>query len=766
MKSIKLRTTLLGLFIILLVSNTLAGFAYINYNKLAIGEITKSLRLITHESSIFIGNLMAYQLKQLVRVAESDALKSDELTLQMSYLSSLPLDYFEMPFIADLDGNSRYLSGDTEYIGERDYYIKALNDVTGYSDFFHSRLSGEMVVVAAIPIKNKDNVIIGVVGAHINLDSISDIIGKKGYGNDGFSYIVNDEGNVITNTNTPFSSNNLNIFSLADKNQNYIQMAQFIKKSFSSQEGLSSYSLYQTKNLSAFSNIEGTTWRLYIGAPEDSLYESVNNFRLLFLIITFILNIIALMLASMLSKRVTAPIIELDKAFQAAASGDLSVRLKRTTDDEIGRASTNFNQMMDSIKKLTYYDPITTLPNLNVLEAEFNRQEAAGLTIKGDSLLIISIDQFSKYNEQYGYTHGDQALYYIGTRILPYLIDGVNAYRGKGDEFILYYDDRTSTNVALGISKLILSELNKLFSIDGKKVLFKFSMGFVTRSKPHLGLDELMLHATHAKNMAKSNGGNQLFLYDMTLHNEALVQRSLEEDLIIAIKEKQFSLVYQPIFNLADKKMVDVEALIRWKHPIRGYISPEEFIYLAERMGMITEIDHWVIDESFKQQKMWNESQILSINISAHTFENDNFIPYLESKLAQYHLKPYLIQLELTERVLIQNIETTIDKLNAIRNLGMRIAIDDFGIGYSSLNYIVQLPLDSLKIDKSFISKICTNDQSRIIVLTILNMCRALNLHSIAEGIEDLQTLEALRELGCDNGQGYFFSKPLHPDDI
>ncbi len=766
MKSIKLRTTLLGLFIILLVSNTLAAFAYINYNKLAIGEITKSLRLITHESSLFIGNLMAYQLKQLTRVAESDALKSGDIDRQLSYLSSLPLDYFETPFVADLEGNAMYLSGDTVFVGERDYFLNALNGLTGYSDFFQSRLSGDMVVVATIPIKDVDGALIGVMGAHINLDSISDIAGNKGYGKNGFSYIVNESGNIITNTNTPFSTNNLNIYSLADRNHNYVQMAQFISKSLESDEGMSSYTLNQTKNLSAFSSIAGTNWRLYIGAPEHSLYESVNNFRLLFLITTIFLNLIALILASMLAKRVTAPIIELDKAFQAAASGDLSVRLKRTTDDEIGRASINFNQMMDAIKRLTYYDPITTFPNLNVLETEFNRQSESAIPIKGDSLLLISIDQFSKYNEQYGYTHGDQALNHIGRRIMPYLIDGVNAYRGKGDEFILYFDQNTTPNVALGISKLLLSELNKIFSIDGKKVFFKFSMGFVSRSKPHLGLDELMLHATHAKNMAKSNGGNQLFLYDMTLHNEALVQRSLEEDLIIAIKEKQFTLVYQPIFNLSDKKMVDVEALIRWKHPIRGYISPEEFIYLAERMGMINEVDNWVIDETFKQQKMWNESQILSINISAHTFENENFIPYLESKLAQYHLKPYLIQLELTERVLIQNIDTTIEKLKAIRNLGVRIAVDDFGIGYSSLNYIVQLPLDSLKIDKSFISKICTNEQSRIIVLTILNMCRALNLHSIAEGIEDLETLNALKELGCNNGQGYFFSKPLHPDEI
>jgi len=766
MKSIKLRTTLFGLLIILLVSNTLAGFAYINYNKLAIGEITKSLRLITHESSLFIGNLMAYQLKQLTHVAESEMFKSDDLSEMLSNLSNLPFDYFETPFVADLDGNAMYLNGDTVYIGERAYFLNALYGASGYSDFFQSRLSGDMIVVATIPIRNKENAIIGVMGAHIRLDSISDIAGDKGYGNDGFSYIVNEAGSIITNTNTPFSTNNLNIYSLADKNQNYIQMARFISKSLDSDEGMSSYTLHQSKNLSAYSSIAGTNWKLYIGAPEQSLYENVNEFKLLFLIITILLNILALILASILAKRITAPIIELDKAFQAAASGDLSVRLKRTTDDEFGRASTNFNQMMDAIKRLTYFDPITTFFNINVLETEFSRQEAAGIPVSGDSLLLIAIDQFSKYNEQYGYTHGDQALYHIGTRITPYLIDGVNAYRGKGDEFIIYFDPKTTTNVALGISKLLLSELNKVFSIDGKKVLFKFSMGFVTRSKPHLGLDELLLHATHAKNMAKSNGGNQLLLYDMTLHNETLVQRSLEEDLIIAVKEKHFSLVYQPIFNLSDKRMVDVEALIRWKHPVRGFISPEEFIYLAERMGLITEVDHWVIDETFKQQKMWNESHILSINISAHTFENDNFVPYIESKLAQYHLKPHLIQLELTERVLIQNIDTTIEKLNTLRNLGVRIAVDDFGIGYSSLNYIVQLPLDSLKIDKSFVSKICTNDQSRIIVLTIINMCRALNLHSIAEGIEDLETLNALKELGCNNGQGYFFSKPLHPDDI
>ena len=208
MKSIKLRTTLLGLFIILLVSNTLAAFAYINYNKLAIGEITKSLRLITHESSLFIGNLMAYQLKQLTRVAESEAVISGDLELQLSYLSSLPLDYFEMPFIADLEGNAMHLTGETVFAGERDYFINALQGITGYSDFFQSRLSGDMVVVATIPIKNGDDEIIGVMGAHINLDSISEIAGNKGYGRDGFSYIVNESGNIITNTNTPFSTNN------------------------------------------------------------------------------------------------------------------------------------------------------------------------------------------------------------------------------------------------------------------------------------------------------------------------------------------------------------------------------------------------------------------------------------------------------------------------------------------------------------------------------------------------------------------------------
>ena len=155
-KSIKLRTTLLGLFVILLISNTLAGFAYINYNKLAISEITKSLRLITHESSLFIGDLMAYELKQLAYIAESDALTSSDLSLQLRYLSSLPLDYFEMPFVVDLDGNAMYLSGETVYMGDRDYFLNALKGKTEYSEFFQSRQSGEMDIVAAIPIKNEN----------------------------------------------------------------------------------------------------------------------------------------------------------------------------------------------------------------------------------------------------------------------------------------------------------------------------------------------------------------------------------------------------------------------------------------------------------------------------------------------------------------------------------------------------------------------------------------------------------------------------------
>jgi EAL domain-containing protein (putative c-di-GMP-specific phosphodiesterase class I) len=249
-----------------------------------------------------------------------------------------------------------------------------------------------------------------------------------------------------------------------------------------------------------------------------------------------------------------------------------------------------------------------------------------------------------------------------------------------------------------------------------------------------------------------------------------MVMNELQADIIRGIKEEQFFLVYQPLFYLGNENIAEVEALIRWKHPQKGMLYPDQFIDLAEQAGTIVNIDQWVIETACKQLKLWKDKKktpvVLSINISAKTFETNCFIPDLVEIINKYGVEPSLLQLEITERMLIKNVEESINKLNELRKMGIHVAIDDFGIGYSSLSYIVRLPIDSIKIDKSFVQNIHTSKEAKTIVSTIINLCKALKLRVIAEGIESRLELDYLKSNQCDIGQGYYFSKPVSISEI
>ncbi len=762
MKSVKIRSVLWALLITLILSNVLGGVAYFNYNQLIQSEISKSMQLSAIKTAESIGNILNTQMKPLLRLSESDEIKSMDWEKQKSYLAMQTLDYFQLPFVADKDGVARFLDGEVKNISELAMFGQAQAERPQYSDVILNTKTQSRDIWATVPITNHKNEVIGAFGAKINLEPIFELISH----NDEltrYSYIINEYQTFVAHDTHTYKNTVMDYDLILNHSEDHASFEAFLGKSYQSEAGLETYSLNGETHYDAYSKIPGTEWRLYVGNTKDILFSGLNDRKLFVIAIAIILNLFALFLAYLISQHITTPILEMDKAFCAAAAGDLNVRLHRESNDEIGRAAKNFNLMMSNLRTLTYFDTVSGLPNLSILENALYRKNTA---TKGDSLLLISMDQFSKFNELYGYNAGDMAIQAVALRIKKAVAEGVTVYRGKGDEFIVYFDPSISDNFARGISEKIQNTINEPYFIDGKDIVLKFSMGFETRSESEMSASDFMLHAVYAKNIAKSNGGNQFVTYNVILHNKTIDKRSLEEDLVKAVKHKVFHMVYQPIFSLTERKLVDVEALIRWEHNERGFIPPDTFISLAEQMGLIIDIDRFVIDEVFKQQRAWQEKHVVSINISAHSFESDDFIPYITEKLNAYQLKPNTIQLELTERVLVENIEQAIGKLNMLRHLGFRIAIDDFGIGYSSLNYLVRLPLDSLKIDKSFVNQITTHAQSIIIVKTILNMCEALHLQSIAEGIEDRETLDLLIELGCHNGQGYFLSRPIPADMV
>ena len=762
MKSVKIRSVLWALLITLILSNVLGAIAYFNYNQLIQSEISKSMQLSAIKTAESIGNILSTQMKPLLRLSESVDIKSMDWEKQRAYLSMQTLDYFQMPFIADKDGNARFLDGEVKNLSEQIMSTQAQVDKPQYSDVILNTKTQSRDIWATVPITNLKNEIVGALGAKINLEPIFELISH----NDEltrYSYIINEYQTFVAHDTHTYKNTVMDYDLILNHSEDHTSFETFLNKSYQSDAGLETYILNHETHYDAYAKIPGTEWRLYVGNTKDVLFSGLNDRKLFVIAVAIILNLFALFLAYLISQHITTPILEMDKAFCAAAAGDLNIRLHRESNDEIGRAAKNFNLMMSNLRTLTYFDTISGLPNLSILENALFRKSS---NTKGDSLLLISMDQFSKFNELYGYNAGDMAIQAVALRIKKAVAEGVTVYRGKGDEFIVYFDPSISDNFARGISEKIQNTISEPYFIDGKNIVLKFSMGFETRSEAEMSASDFMLHAVYAKNIAKSNGGNQFVTYNVVLHNKTIDKRSLEEDLVKAVKHKVFHMVYQPIFSLTERKLVDVEALIRWEHSERGFIPPDTFISLAEQMGLIIDIDRFVIDEVFKQQSAWQEKHVVSINISAHSFESDDFIPYITEKLNAYQLKPNYIQLELTERVLVENIEQAIDKLNMLRRLGFRIAIDDFGIGYSSLNYLVRLPLDSLKIDKSFVNQITTHAQSIIIVKTILNMCEALHLQSIAEGIEDRETLDLLIELGCHNGQGYFLSRPIPADMV
>lgn len=762
MKSVKIRSVLWALLITLILSNVLGAIAYFNYNQLIQSEISKSMQLSAIKTAESIGNILSTQMKPLLRLSESVDIKSMDWEKQRAYLSMQTLDYFQMPFIADKDGNARFLDGEVKNLSEQIMSAQAQVDKPQYSDVILNTKTQSRDIWATVPITNLKNEIVGALGAKINLEPIFELISH----NDEltrYSYIINEYQTFVAHDTHTYKNTVMDYDLILNHSEDHTSFETFLNKSYQSDAGLETYSLNHETHYDAYAKIPGTEWRLYVGNTKDVLFSGLNDRKLFVIAVAIILNLFALFLAYLISQHITTPILEMDKAFCAAAAGDLNIRLHRESNDEIGRAAKNFNLMMSNLRTLTYFDTVSGLPNLSILENALFRKSS---NTKGDSLLLISMDQFSKFNELYGYNAGDMAIQAVALRIKKAVAEGVTVYRGKGDEFIVYFDPSISDNFARGISEKIQNTISEPYFIDGKNIVLKFSMGFETRSEAEMSASDFMLHAVYAKNIAKSNGGNQFVTYNVVLHNKTIDKRSLEEDLVKAVKHKVFHMVYQPIFSLTERKLVDVEALIRWEHSERGFIPPDTFISLAEQMGLIIDIDRFVIDEVFKQQSAWQEKHVVSINISAHSFESDDFIPYITEKLNAYQLKPNYIQLELTERVLVENIEQAIDKLNMLRRLGFRIAIDDFGIGYSSLNYLVRLPLDSLKIDKSFVNQITTHAQSIIIVKTILNMCEALHLQSIAEGIEDRETLDLLIELGCHNGQGYFLSRPIPADMV
>ncbi|MDR4887840.1 EAL domain-containing protein [Fredinandcohnia sp. QZ13] len=420
------------------------------------------------------------------------------------------------------------------------------------------------------------------------------------------------------------------------------------------------------------------------------------------------------------------------------------------------------------IYHLAFHDTLTNLPNRRSFMNELNREILDRKKMKTPSkmsVLFIDLDNFKSINDQWGHDVGDQVLIEAARIIKNAIRPSDLVGRVGGDEFIALLKDIKDEEDLKKYVNQIITKFNSPISISGQEYILTCSIGIATYPNDGISSRELIKNADDALYNVKNTGKNHYLIFNNKIKNESLERRLLENALRNAIKEEQFYLEYQPKLNISTKQLIGMEALVRWRHPELGTIPPGKFISLAEETGLIVPLGEWILRESCKQMKKWqeigNQSLVISVNVSIRQLEDPNFIKTVEKILKETDLDPKWLEIEVTESVFM-DVNDAASVLEEIRQLGIQISIDDFGTGYSSLSYLKHLPIDTLKVDASFIKDIHENEESKAIVKSVLTLAATLGLNVIAEGIETQEHVNELNKDGLLFGQGFYFSKPLN----
>jgi diguanylate cyclase (GGDEF)-like protein/PAS domain S-box-containing protein len=420
------------------------------------------------------------------------------------------------------------------------------------------------------------------------------------------------------------------------------------------------------------------------------------------------------------------------------------------------------------------HDALTDLPNRNLLlkrlELAINR--AQRMKNYYFAVLFLDMDRFKIINDSLGHLAGDQLLTIIAQKLKSKIRAMDLAARLGGDEFVILLEHLGGIEEAIGVAERILTEFKAPLMLNGYEVFITASIGIVLGKENYHQASDLLRDSDIAMYQAKAQGKSCYKIFDAQMHTQALIRLNLEHDLRKALERQEFIVYYQPIFEINTNYLIGFEALVRWQHPMRGFVPLAEFIPIAEETGLIVALDHWVLYTACRQLAIWQtqfSSQVplkVSVNLSVQDLRKPTLVKDVERILNETGLDGHCLSLEITESMLIENINEMLIVLEQLKKLGIQISIDDFGTGYSSLSYLHRLPADTLKIDRSFINQMQEGSRNYQVVKTIITLSNLLGLAVVAEGIETQQQLQWLQELGCEFGQGYFFSRPLAADEI
>ena len=412
------------------------------------------------------------------------------------------------------------------------------------------------------------------------------------------------------------------------------------------------------------------------------------------------------------------------------------------------------------------YDVLTGLPNRNLLQDRLKRAVFAQRDARPIAVVFIDLDHFKFINDSLGHTQGDKLLAIIAERLASIVREGDTVARLGGDEFVLVLNDQNKEDVIFRAMQRVLNKVSEPMTIDGQELYITCSAGVSLYPADAPDVETLLKNADVAMYRAKEHGRNNFQFYTPEMNDLANERLALEHSLRRALERNELLLHYQPKVNLETGMIVGAEALLRWQHPEWGLIAPERFIPIAEETGLIVQIGAWVIRTACNQARLWQDAGlppvVMSVNLSARQFRQESFVKVVTQILHETGLKPEQLEMELTESMLMHNANAAISILAGLKSIGVRLSLDDFGTGYSSLSYLSRLPIDTLKIDRSFVQHIGDQDEcdNGILAQAIISLGHSLNLTVIAEGVETGEQLKFLKAHQCDEVQGFYFCKP------
>ncbi|HEU4963495.1 MAG TPA: EAL domain-containing protein [Bacilli bacterium] len=541
-----------------------------------------------------------------------------------------------------------------------------------------------------------------------------------------------------------------------------------------------------TKVIKSFIPVNDKDQPYVLGVVTDYkvIQDALNQQLLRNTLISIALLVVVFCASFYLAGFIVRPVKQILDKVNQMAEGDFTARIPHMRRDELGLLADRMNVMSNNLQTYTealeykqeqiqyqaFHDKLTGLANRRLFTRTLTETLEASDGTRSFAVMFFDLDRFKLINETYGHNTGDRVLEEVAARVQSCVGDIDMVARLGGDEFTVLLRELEEVAEAEQVAQSIIEILSKPFVVNHHELFVNASVGIAVHPQDGDDMDTLLKRADRAMFEAKSMGGNNHQVYNPDMATTDVERVTLENHLRKAIDRDELVLHFQPKVDIQTGDITGMETLIRWVHPELGFISPGTFIPLAEESGLILPISDWVLKTACRQNKAWQDAGFapmrVAVNLSARQFQHRNLVESVVQALSETKLDPQWLELEITETILMENMEEVISTLEELREMGITIAIDDFGTGYSSLSYLKKFPIDSLKIDRSFVQDITDAEEDAQIARAIITLGHSLQLNVVAEGVETAGQLEFLRENGCDEMQGFYFSKPLPADEF